>query len=466
MSDLKHNIKYISIFLNVFLAFIFLLSIVSFAKPNTVCNGKEFNKRIKTLVDGGDVVADYRIKRFERGDNPPSDSDYYIDISEDNDESVFAYYSMVKPQDKSNNEVNLYWYSTDNIFMNENAAMMFQGFTNIRYIDLTGFDYFNGLDDVRYMFKDCRNLKTLHLNSTGFNPVNGELFTPTEMQGMFYGCQSLRQIDLTKFNTYLVSNMAEMFCKCYNLLNIYVSNPNWNITSVTNFNKMFSECHLLRSTQGKKAVDIEDDDYERFAGLGINGVDSFIKDTNTEYIEYVRDDEYVPIDGQNYLMELPETMAEYGEEPEYDGQGTDQAQNNAGSAMDETGIVVDAPTAANASQTINNSISNTEAMQMLENVTTSNDTITEDIVETESESIEQAVTEESNGKKIVELDEYLNANGDLNKQDKNIIEVLWEDYQPLVIALLIAIFVLLLLIGMVLYLYKEKKNNNDNDKAL
>ena len=74
--------------------------------------------------------------------------------------------------------------------------------------------------------------------------------------------------------------------------------------------------------------------------------------------------------------------------------------------------------------------------------------------------------EEGSGKKIIELDEYLNADGDKNKQNKNIIEVLWEDYQPLLITLLISIFVLLLLIGMLLYLYKEKKSTNNDDKGI
>ena len=74
--------------------------------------------------------------------------------------------------------------------------------------------------------------------------------------------------------------------------------------------------------------------------------------------------------------------------------------------------------------------------------------------------------EEGSGKKIIELDEYLNADGDKNKQNKNIIEVLWEDYQPLLITLLISIFVLLLLIGMLLYLYKEKKSTKNDDKGI
>lgn len=452
MSFTKHKIKLITLYFNALILFIILISIFSFARPNTVCNGREFNKRIKTMVDGGDVAVDYKIVKFERGDNPPSDSDYYIDISEDNDESVIAYYMPVNPNEKDMTKVNLYWYATDTIQMNENAALMFQGFANIKSIDLTGFGFFEGLDDTRYMFKDCRQLTNLNLKPVGYNPVNGDLFTPTEMQGMFSGCQSLKEIDLSKFNTYLVTNMSELFYKCFNLRNIYVNNPNWNITSVNNFNKMFTDCHLLRTSQGKKAVDIPDDDYEKYANLAINGVDSFLKDPAQSYIDYVPAEEYVPIEGQGFLMDIPEQMEVYSEEPEYDGQGLDEMQNNLGNATEETGVVVDAPTAQN----INN------ATQMLENITSAVDTINDTNSITEQESIDVAETvEEGSGRKIIELDEYLNANGDKTKQDKNIIEVLWEDYQPLLITLLIIIFVLLLLIGMLLYAYKDKKGHKE-----
>ena len=450
--------------------FVLLTSISVFARPNTVCSGKEFNKRIKTMVDGGDVAVDNRITRFERGNTPPSDSDYYVDISEDNDESVIAYYTVTNPTEKGMKKVNLYWYATDNIFMNENTALMFQGLSNISYIDLTGFSYFEGLNDVRYMFKDCRNLKYLHFKPTGYNPAAGNTFTPTEMQGMFFGCQSLRSVDLTYFNTYLVSNMADLFCKCYNLINIYVNKQNWDISNVYNFNNMFTECHLLRSTTGKKAVDISDDDYEKFAAVAVNGVDSFIKDENSEYTQYIKDDEYVPIDGQGYLMNIPESMEEYGDEPEEDGDGSDYAQNNAGLRTDETGMVVNTPTSAQSQLSSDTSqsqsyLQNNTVESSVVSETNTNESIDENLsVETsEAEGSDTNETvQEGTGTRIIEIDEYLDGEGKSNKNDKNIIEELWDDYQPLVIALLISIFVLLLLIGMVLYLYKENKQSKDS----
>ena len=477
----KHSIKCIAIYFNALFSFIVVLSIFAFARPNTVCNGKEFNRRVKTLIDGGDVAIDYKATRFERGDNPPTDSSYYIDVSEDNDESVIVYYTIQnmnsKTEIKSDTPVNLYWYATDTIFINEYAAFMFQGFSNIKYIDLTGFSFFQGLDDTRYMFKDCRHLSNLHLSPTAYNPAEGKQFTPTEVQGMFYGCQSLKEIDLTCYNTYLVTNMSDMFCKCYNLRNIYVDKTNWNIVSVNNFNRMFSECHLLLTNKGKKAVDVPDDDYEKYANIGTDSVEGFVKDTISEYTSYISDDAYVPIDGQGFLMDVPpEPIDEYGEEPENDGDGSDKYQNNAGNANDETGVVVNAPTAPN-NQVVSNASadasksysanSTQEAIKVLENVTSAIESQQDNtnVVEQESAGVTETV-EEGSGKKIIELDEYLNADGDKNRQNKNIIEVLWEDYQPLLITLLISIFVLLLLIGMLLYLYKEKKSTKNDDKGI
>ena len=474
-------------FINNILLFTLLFACSAFARPNTLCNGKEFNRRVKTLVDGGEVAVDYKIFRFERGNNPPSDSSYYIDVSEDNDESVIVYYIRDNINSKKKDkEYNLYWYATDTIFMNENAAFMFQGFVNIKYIDLTGFSYFEGLDDTRYMFKDCRNLKNLQLKPTAYNPAEGKGFTPTEVQGMFYGCQSLREINLTQFNTYLVSNMSDMFCKCYNLRDIYVDKTNWNIENVYNFNRMFSDCHLLRTNKGKKAVDIADDEYEKYAAIGTADVESFIKDTNGEYTSYVSDDAYVPIDGQGYLMDVPaETFEDYGDEPEYDGDGTGGAPNNAGFSTNETGAMqmLQADTNTNQTQanantqTSNNSTIATEKQTINESITQNNNNLQEtqqsnaSLIDSEqpntndADAIESSKNiEEGSSKKIVEINEYLAGEGKKNAKDRNVIEVLIDDYQPLLITLLISIFVLLLLIGMVFYLYKEKRNSSDKDK--
>ena len=48
------------------------------------------------------------------------------------------------------------------------------------------------------------------------------------MEGMFFCCESLKSIDVTKFNTQKVTTMKNMFHGCKSLKSIYVSNNNIN----------------------------------------------------------------------------------------------------------------------------------------------------------------------------------------------------------------------------------------------
>ena len=59
------------------------------------------------------------------------------------------------------------------------------------------------------MFYGCSSLKELNLNSFNTNNV-------TDMDYMFHGCSSLKELNLNNFNTNNVSNMHEMFSGCPN----------------------------------------------------------------------------------------------------------------------------------------------------------------------------------------------------------------------------------------------------------
>ena len=57
---------------------------------------------------------------------------------------------------------------------------------------------------------------------------------------MFYGCSSLKEINLSNFNTNNVINMSCMFYGCSSLKEINLSNFNTN--NVTDMSYMFSRC--------------------------------------------------------------------------------------------------------------------------------------------------------------------------------------------------------------------------------
>ena len=63
------------------------------------------------------------------------------------------------------------------------------------------------------------------------------------MRGMFYGCSSLTNINLSNFNTNNVNDMSYMFYVCSSLTNINLSN--FNIIYVIDASGMFNGCKKL-----------------------------------------------------------------------------------------------------------------------------------------------------------------------------------------------------------------------------
>ncbi|MDY2696360.1 MAG: BspA family leucine-rich repeat surface protein, partial [Eubacteriales bacterium] len=80
----------------------------------------------------------------------------------------------------------------------------------------------------------------------------------TRMEAMFsadYGSSSdnkvmkLKTLDLSSFDTSLVTNMIGMFNRCSNLTTIYVG-ANWNTSGVKDSAGMFAECTVLVGANG------------------------------------------------------------------------------------------------------------------------------------------------------------------------------------------------------------------------
>ena len=57
---------------------------------------------------------------------------------------------------------------------------------------------------------------------------------------MFYGCSSLKELNLNNFNTNNVTDMSDMFCGCSSLKELNLNNFNTN--NVTNMWYMFGGC--------------------------------------------------------------------------------------------------------------------------------------------------------------------------------------------------------------------------------
>ena len=96
----------------------------------------------------------------------------------------------------------------------------------------------NDLTRANYLFYGCNNLTNLDLSK--FNTQN-----VTNMSNMFYGCNSLTNLNLNNFNTQNVTNMDNMFNDCKSLTNLNLSN--FNTQNVTNMRSMFYNCNSLRN---------------------------------------------------------------------------------------------------------------------------------------------------------------------------------------------------------------------------
>ena len=125
-----------------------------------------------------------------------------------------------------------------------NCYIWFKGCSNLTTIE--GIEYFNteNVMNMRYMFDDCKSLKSLDL--TNFNTEN-----VTDMYYMFAYCTSLESLDLTNFNTAKVTNMESMFHKCFALKTIYASDK-FVTDQVTESTCMFSDCLNLKDYTSSK----------------------------------------------------------------------------------------------------------------------------------------------------------------------------------------------------------------------
>ena len=65
------------------------------------------------------------------------------------------------------------------------------------------------------------------------------------MSQMFYGCSSLKELNLNNFNTNNVINMSCMSCGCSSLKELNFNNFNTN--NVTNMGVMFYDCSSLKA---------------------------------------------------------------------------------------------------------------------------------------------------------------------------------------------------------------------------
>ncbi|MBQ0061152.1 MAG: BspA family leucine-rich repeat surface protein [Bacteroidales bacterium] len=131
----------------------------------------------------------------------------------------------------------LTFYTTEESFDNERMPLElhFNNFINLKSLDLS---------NVLLKIKDS-NVKPMFpysIKSITFS----EVVSGGSLSYLFAGCSFLESIDLSGFNTYKVTDMAEMFSGCSSLQSITFGD-NFDTSSVENMIAMFKGCSSLQS---------------------------------------------------------------------------------------------------------------------------------------------------------------------------------------------------------------------------
>ena len=145
-----------------------------------------------------------------------------------------------------------------------NMFEMFVGSTNLRTINLPKGFIGSNVTDLNGMFRGCASLTELDLSGSNAEKVKnmGNMFdgcvalsnlnlsgfktgSVTDMRYLFSSCQSLESLDLSGFNTENVSSMVSMFTQCSSLRSLDLSS--FNTRKVIDMNLMFYMCTNLES---------------------------------------------------------------------------------------------------------------------------------------------------------------------------------------------------------------------------
>lgn len=142
-------------------------------------------------------------------------------------------------------------------------------FYNLKFLKtVEGMENLNTTEvyDMRWMFWGCSSLKSLDVS--GFN--TGKVLS---MRSLFYGCSSLEAIDVSRFNTSKVQDMSFMFDDCISLTTLDVSN--FDTRNVTEMTEMFRGCEKL------KTIDVSGFNTSKVTKMGW----LFCRCTELEYVD-------------------------------------------------------------------------------------------------------------------------------------------------------------------------------------
>lgn len=205
--------------------------------------GIEFNEAIKNLmykhINGTEKKQYYYSKCSVK-------NILFSDLKNASDVALFKQLEVVQ-KDGVEYEIAIFTINGDNenvyihsdadvLILPQNMSYMFCAF-EVPTLDLSRFDT-SRVVNMANMFDSCTALTSLDLS--GFNTDN-----VTDMQYMFAHCWNITSLNLSTFNTSNVTNMLRMFDSCIALISLDLSG--FDTSNVTNMQCMFLDCRAMTS---------------------------------------------------------------------------------------------------------------------------------------------------------------------------------------------------------------------------
>ena len=178
-----------------------------------------------------------KIEYFKKSPAAPATSMNAVNIEDE--ESDYEIKLWLDPTDKTA----YYCTEPEKVYLNTDSSKMFssrydeQKIKNILEIDLSSFDT-SLVTNMEDMFAYMSSLTTLNLSN--FNTLQ-----VTSMRAMFYGMSNLTTLDLSNFDTSNVTDMEVMFSRMSSLTTLNLSN--FDTSKVTYMNAMFYGMSSLTS---------------------------------------------------------------------------------------------------------------------------------------------------------------------------------------------------------------------------
>ena len=117
-----------------------------------------------------------------------------------------------------------------------NLAYAFSNCTAIEYIDIRGWElpilsYINGCFNGCNALKEIKGIDNIYIDNC------------TTLSSTFADCYSLKELDLSHWNTANVTSFSSLFNNCNSLTSLNIAN--WNTSKVTTFANTFANCMSL-----------------------------------------------------------------------------------------------------------------------------------------------------------------------------------------------------------------------------